>query len=105
MPRTSCRTPGCAGRPETPPPCATPPPSSPLTTRLALNAAFAATFRTGTTLTWIDANGQPSVPTHGGVALAMLTAAASDAGVDRLDWVMNPSKLAGVATAWDTRPA
>jgi len=45
------------------------------------------------------------VPTHGGVALAMLTAAASDAGVDRLDWVMNPSKLAGVATAWDTRPA
>ncbi len=61
-------------------------------------ASFATKFWTGVALTWIEANGQPSVlVSRDGVALALLTVSASDQGIDQLLWVMSPPKLAGVA--------
>ena len=48
----------------------------------------------GTTLTWIETNGQPSVlVTRGGSALAVLSINVTASGIDRLLWVMAPDKL------------
>jgi RNA polymerase sigma-70 factor, ECF subfamily len=57
--------------------------------------AFAPRFWPGTTLTWLETNGRPAVLiSRDGTAVALLNIAASDAGIDRLLWVMNPAKLA-----------
>lgn len=61
-------------------------------------AAFARKFWAGVALTWVEANGQASVLiSRGGVAVALLSVSASAQGIDRLLWVMNPTKLAGFA--------
>ena len=61
--------------------------------------AFAPTFWPGTTVTWIQANGQASVLiSRDDAVVALLAASASAEGIDRLMWVMNPEKLSGVST-------
>jgi RNA polymerase sigma-70 factor, ECF subfamily len=61
--------------------------------------AFAPAFWPGTTLTWIEANGQASVLiSRDDAVVALLAASASAEGIDRLMWVMNPEKLSGVST-------
>jgi RNA polymerase sigma-70 factor (ECF subfamily) len=68
-------------------------------------AAFAPTFWTGTAITWVDVNGQPSVVVwREGVAVALLALGASDEGIDRLLWVMNPEKLAAIRPSSEPRP-
>jgi RNA polymerase sigma-70 factor (ECF subfamily) len=59
-------------------------------------AAFAPRFWSGTTITWVEANGRPAVlVSRDGTVVALLAISASEEGVDRLLWVMNPAKLAG----------
>ncbi|MET1072369.1 MAG: RNA polymerase sigma-70 factor [Umezawaea sp.] len=63
-------------------------------------AAFARTFWTDTTLTWVEANGQASVlVARDGAVFAMVTLDASAEGVDRLLWVLNPAKLRTISEA------
>ena len=63
-------------------------------------AAFAPAFWPGTGTRWVDANGQPAVlVTRDGNPVAMLALAASDEGIDRLLWIMNPAKLVSIAAA------
>ncbi|SES21393.1 RNA polymerase sigma-70 factor, ECF subfamily [Pedococcus cremeus] len=53
---------------------------------------------TGTSLTWLETNGRPSVlVTRGDSALALLTISSSGSGIDQLLWVMAPAKLAPIA--------
>ncbi|GAA2163240.1 RNA polymerase sigma factor SigJ [Pedococcus bigeumensis] len=48
----------------------------------------------GTSLTWLETNGRPSVlVTRGDTALALLSVSTSAAGIDQLMWVMAPAKL------------
>jgi RNA polymerase sigma-70 factor, ECF subfamily len=57
-------------------------------------AAFAPRFWPGTSLTWMDANGQPAVViSRDDAVVALLALSASAAGIDRLMWVMSPEKL------------
>jgi len=61
-------------------------------------AAFAPTFWTGTDVAWVEANGQPAaLVSRDGTAVVLFALAASDQGIDRLLWVMNPAKLASIA--------
>jgi RNA polymerase sigma-70 factor (ECF subfamily) len=63
-------------------------------------AAFASRFWAGVQVDWVEANGQPSVlVTRDGTAVVWLTVSSSDEGIDRIYWVMNPSKLRHVASA------
>ena len=49
----------------------------------------------GTSLTWLETNGRPSVlVTRGGTAVALLSISVSADGIDQLLWVMAPDKLA-----------
>jgi RNA polymerase sigma-70 factor (ECF subfamily) len=63
-------------------------------------ARFVAGFTdwwTGTTVTWLETNGQASVLVRRGeTALAVLSASASESGIDQLLWVMAPDKLGRV---------
>ena len=60
-------------------------------------AAFASRFWAGLDVTHVQANSQPAVLlTRDGVAVALLAIRASAGGIDRLLWVMNPDKLAGI---------
>jgi RNA polymerase sigma-70 factor (ECF subfamily) len=57
-------------------------------------AAFASHFWTGVTLTWIQTNGQSSLLiARDGVTVAVATIEASPEGIDKIFWVMRPSKL------------
>jgi RNA polymerase sigma-70 factor (ECF subfamily) len=59
---------------------------------------------TGTSLTWLETNGRPSVlVTRGDSALALLSISSSGAGIDQLLWVMAPDKLAHVPAGTVTR--
>lgn len=61
-------------------------------------AGFADDWWLGTTLTWVEANGRPSVLVQrGDEALALVCVAASSEGIDQLLWVMAPDKLVAVA--------
>ena len=61
-------------------------------------ASFAGFFWDGVELTAVEANGRPAVRiTRDGATVALLTLAASEAGIDQLLWVMNPAKLTAVA--------
>jgi len=68
-------------------------------------AAFSSHFWIGADLRWIEANGQHSVVlSRDGVPYAMVTANASgsggdgsDARIDELLWMMNPTKIAALA--------
>lgn len=63
-------------------------------------AAFADHFWTGTVLTDVEVNGQPSVlVTRAGSPLVVLSMTATADGIEQLMWVMNPDKLARIATA------
>lgn len=57
-------------------------------------AAFAPRFWPQADIRWVEANGRPSVlVSAGGNAAALLCIDASSEGIDRIMWVMNPSKL------------
>ncbi|WP_046498960.1 RNA polymerase sigma-70 factor [Streptomyces odonnellii] len=61
-------------------------------------AAFAPLFWPETDIRWVEANGEPAVlvsagGSAGGDAVALLCVDASADGIDRIMWVMNPSKL------------
>jgi RNA polymerase sigma-70 factor (TIGR02957 family) len=61
--------------------------------------AFASHFWIDVTLTWIEANGQPSVLiSRDGAVLALATIDASAQGIDQILWVMNPAKLAAISS-------
>jgi RNA polymerase sigma-70 factor (ECF subfamily) len=58
--------------------------------------AFAPRFWPGTSVTWIEANGRPAaLVTMDNTPVVLLSIAASEAGIDRLLWTMNPAKLTG----------
>jgi RNA polymerase sigma-70 factor (TIGR02957 family) len=60
-------------------------------------AAFAPTFWLGTEIAEVEVNGLPAaLVTRDGAAVTLLSLAASDQGIDRLLWVMNPAKLASL---------
>lgn len=60
--------------------------------------AFADRFWAGVAIIWIEANGQDAVMlARAGEVFAVVTLTASDDGVDRLLWMMNPAKLVAVA--------
>lgn len=57
-------------------------------------AAFSSHFWTGVDLRWVEANGRPSVElSRDGVPFTILAVTTSEAGIDQLLWLMNPSKL------------
>lgn len=57
-------------------------------------AAFAPRFWPEADIRWVEANGRPAVlVSAGGNAVALLCIDASADGIDRIMWVMNPSKL------------
>jgi RNA polymerase sigma-70 factor (ECF subfamily) len=59
--------------------------------------AFAPHFWAGTSLTWMEANGRPSVLiSRGDAVVALLAVRASADGVDQLMWVLSPDKLGRV---------
>ncbi|QKW39473.1 RNA polymerase sigma-70 factor [Actinomadura sp. NAK00032] len=59
-------------------------------------AAFAPRFWPGATVAWVEANGRPAaLVSRDGTPFALVAIGASDAGVDRLMWVLNPGKLHG----------
>ncbi|MFI6562157.1 RNA polymerase sigma-70 factor [Streptomyces sp. NPDC050534] len=58
-------------------------------------AAFAPRFWPRSDVRWVEANGRPAVlVTTGGKAVALLNIEASERGIERVMWVMNPAKLA-----------
>jgi RNA polymerase sigma-70 factor (ECF subfamily) len=62
--------------------------------------AYAPRFWTGTTVSWVEANGRPAIlVSRDGAAYALITITASDDGIDQLLWVLNPDKLGGYRTA------
>ncbi|MEU6349116.1 RNA polymerase sigma-70 factor [Streptomyces sp. NPDC047072] len=57
-------------------------------------AAFAPRFWPDKDIRWVEANGRPAaLVLAGGTAVALLSVDASERGVERLLWVMNPEKL------------
>jgi RNA polymerase sigma-70 factor (ECF subfamily) len=63
-----------------------------------LVAGFAPAWWSGTTLTWLETNGEPSaLIRRGEESLAVLSIGTSTAGIERLLWVMAPAKLAHLA--------
>jgi RNA polymerase sigma-70 factor (TIGR02957 family) len=55
----------------------------------------------GVTVAMIQANGQAcALLSRAGVVVMLLTIEASPEGIDRIMWVMRPSKLTGVAASW-----
>jgi RNA polymerase sigma-70 factor (ECF subfamily) len=65
-----------------------------------LVAGFATRFWPGTTLTWLETNGQASVLVRrDGAAVALASIEASAEGIERIYWMMSPEKLAMLACA------
>lgn len=63
-------------------------------------ASFPSHFWTDTSLTWIETNGLASVLVHRGDELLTLgTVDASESGIERIFWVMNPEKLRAFTSA------
>lgn len=61
-------------------------------------ATVANKFWPGTTTAWVEANGRAGIlVSRGDTAVALLAISASDEGIDRLMWIMNPTKLAAFA--------
>jgi len=62
-------------------------------------AAFASHFWTGMTLTWVETNGQASIlMSRNNIPVALTTIDASAEGIDRIMWIMRPSKLAAITS-------
>ncbi|WP_437631589.1 RNA polymerase sigma factor SigJ [Sorangium sp. So ce854] len=60
-----------------------------------LIAGFASRFWSGTAVTWLETNGQPSVLIRrDDVVLALASIDASVEGIERIYWMMSPEKLA-----------
>jgi RNA polymerase sigma-70 factor (TIGR02957 family) len=60
--------------------------------------AFAGHFWTGVEVSWATVNGDTAaLLRRDGVTFAVLAVAASDEGIDRIFWMMNPDKLGSVA--------
>jgi len=52
------------------------------------------------TLAWVEANGQAAVlMSRDGIPVALATIDASAEGIDKIMWIMRPSKLAAVSKA------
>ena len=65
-------------------------------------AAFAPRFWPQAEVRWVEANAWPAVlVTSGGKAVALLNMEASEHGIERLMWVMNPAKLAPYVASLD----
>ncbi|MFR0355578.1 RNA polymerase sigma-70 factor [Streptomyces sediminimaris] len=65
-------------------------------------AAFAPRFWPPTQVRRVEANGRPAVlVTTGGEAVALLSIDASERGIERVMWVMNPAKLAPYVASLD----
>ncbi|MFE2108095.1 RNA polymerase sigma-70 factor [Kitasatospora sp. NPDC059463] len=65
-------------------------------------AAFAPRFWPGTDLRWVEANGRPAaLVSSRGAAVALLCLDVSEAGIERIMWVMNPAKLAPFVASLD----
>ena len=63
-------------------------------------AAAAAHFWTGVTLAWVETNGQASVlMSRDGAPVALTTIDASEDGINRIMWIMRPSKLAAISSS------
>ena len=61
-------------------------------------ASFASHWWTGTTITWIEANGSvAALVSRDGRAYALVSAEASAAEIEQIMWVMNPAKLASIS--------
>ena len=61
-------------------------------------ASFASHWWTGTTITWIQANGRPAAYlSRDGQPYALVSAEVSGEEIDRILWVMNPAKLDSIA--------
>ncbi|MEU9317248.1 RNA polymerase sigma-70 factor [Streptomyces sp. NPDC048295] len=57
--------------------------------------AFAPRFWAGTEIRWVEANGLPAVLiSSGGKPVGLLSLDVSEAGIDRVMWMLNPAKLA-----------
>ena len=72
-------------------------------------AAFVSAFRTrfweGTRTTWVEANGRPAALVRsGGVPVALLTASATDQGIEQLQWQLNPAKIAAFLRSGEPGP-
>ncbi|HEX6880902.1 MAG TPA: RNA polymerase sigma-70 factor [Terriglobales bacterium] len=66
--------------------------------RVARFIATAAHFWNGVTLAWAETNGQASVlVSREGSLVALTTIDASEHGIDRIIWILRPSKLAAIA--------
>ncbi|WFE36352.1 RNA polymerase sigma-70 factor [Micromonospora sp. WMMD975] len=62
-------------------------------------------FWTGVEVRWTDANGQTgAVLCRDGTPFGVITVSASEAGIERLLWMMNPDKLTAVTSAPPARP-
>ena len=58
-------------------------------------ASFAGFFWTDVEFRWLEANGQPAVQLNqNGSVLALVTISASSAGIEQIQWLMAPAKLA-----------
>jgi RNA polymerase sigma-70 factor (ECF subfamily) len=67
-------------------------------------AAVAGHFWSGVTVGWVETNGQASVLlTRGGAVVALVTICGSALGIDRIMWMMRPSKLAAISVAWQSK--
>ena len=61
--------------------------------------AFAPKLWPGAAVSWIEANGRPSVLiSRDDAAVALLAVSASTDGIDQLMWVLSPDKLARIST-------
>jgi glutamate 5-kinase len=68
-------------------------------------AAVAAPFWRGVKLTWVQANGQACVlMSRDGTVVALVTIEASAEGIDRIMWMMRPSKLAAISLESERAP-
>jgi RNA polymerase sigma-70 factor (ECF subfamily) len=65
-----------------------------------LVGGFSTRFWPGTTVTWLETNGQPSVLIRrDGAPVALASIDASAKGIERIYWIMNPDKLAAFGAA------
>jgi RNA polymerase sigma-70 factor (ECF subfamily) len=65
-------------------------------------SAFASHFWTNVTLTWVQTNGQPSVLiSRDGAVVTLAAIDASAQGIERILWMMRPSKLTAISRAYE----
>ena len=66
--------------------------------RVAKFIATAAHFWQGVTLAWVETNGQAAVlVSRDGVPVALTTVDASAQGIEKIVWILRPSKLVGIS--------